>query len=257
MLNAHLVEKHSTLSPQLQRIAQYVLDHPTSVATSTIADLSDALGVQPSSFIRFSKAVGFKGFSEIQRIMKSAVRDLPVPDYFDRLRSSSASDAEPIGRFGQLAASSLGALPDQADIDRAAKILNQSRIIHIVGQRRAFGIASYLNYMLGQFEAPVNLMSFAGGMVDARKSIMGPQDCIIAISFPDYTSQAITSAKEAHEKGLKLISITDSVISPIAGIADVVLLTDPATDAGFRSAVGSMVTAQALAVTYGELKQKA
>ena len=69
MLNAHLVEKHSTLSPQLQRIAQYVLDHPTSVATSTIADLSDALGVQPSSFIRFSKAVGFKGFSEIQRIM--------------------------------------------------------------------------------------------------------------------------------------------------------------------------------------------
>ena len=77
----------------------------------------------------------------------------------------------------------------------------------------------------------------------------------MAMSFPNYTPSALEAAAQAKELGLPVIALTDSLVSPIAKHADVVLVTDQHTDAGFRSAVGSTVTAQALAVRYGELKR--
>ena len=253
-LPKHLIDAHPDLSPQLQRIAQFVLDHPSAVATQTISDLSDRLGVQPSSFVRLSKAIGFKGFSDVQRIVRARLREDSPGDYFARLKQNKHSADQAIGRFAKLAQSSLETLPAQAELDAAAGIMAGSRIIHIMGQRRAFGIASYLNYMLGQFDASVNLMAFIGGMQEARMSFMDASDCIVAISFPNYTSGAVGVLTSAKDAGLKVIALTDSLVSPIAQLADVTLLTDAQTDAGFRSAVGSTITAQALAVTYGELK---
>lgn len=250
-----LIHAHPTLSPQLQKIAQFVLDHPAQVALSTIADLSARLNVQPSSFIRFSKAIGFKGFSDVQRILKTEAQAEAPTSYFDRIRQQVADPTSNIGRFAQLAESSLTCLPSQHEIDAAAAIMVKAPTIHIMGHRRAFGVASYLNYMLGQFEARVNLLAFVGGMREARHSLIASGDCVVTITFPTYTNNTLDATQEAKDRGAKIIGISDSLVSPIAKFADTMLLTDPATDAGFRSPVGAMVTAQALAVTYGEMRQ--
>ena len=153
---------HPTLSPQLQKIAQFVLDHPAQVALSTIADRR-ASQRTANSFIRFSKAIG-SGISDVQRILKTEAQAEAPTSYFDRIRQQVADPTSNIGRFAQLAESSLTCLPSQHEIDAAAAIMVKAPTIHIMGHRRAFGVASYLNYMLGQFEARVNLLAFVGGM---------------------------------------------------------------------------------------------
>lgn len=251
-LRQTLLERHADLPPQLQIINQFVLDRPERAALMTIAEISAAIDVQPSSVIRFSKAVGYQGFSEIQKILRGALTEQAPENYFARL--SSQDDASDIARFRRLGEMSLAHLPSEEDIAKAAEIMAGARIIHILGNRRAYGVASYLSYLLTAFGAPVNQLDRIGNMTEAMLSTLQSDDTLIALSYPNYTPQSIEIVEEARKRGLRHVAITDSVVSPIAAGAEAVLITDQATDGGFRSAVGALVTVQALAAAYGRLK---
>ena len=64
-LRSALLARYDGLPAQLKIVAQYLIDKPNDAALMTIAALSEATGVQPSAFIRFSKAEGFKGYLNI------------------------------------------------------------------------------------------------------------------------------------------------------------------------------------------------
>ncbi|MEM1274176.1 MAG: MurR/RpiR family transcriptional regulator [Pseudomonadota bacterium] len=253
-LRTRLQGHHADLPPQLQIINRFVLDRPDRAALMTIAEISGEIGVQPSSVIRFSKAVGYQGFSEIQRILREALTLGTPSNYFDRLdrRNSDSSD---VARFRTLAEASLADLPADADLNRAARLMAEARIIHVLGFRRAYGIAAYLTYLLSGFGAAVNQLAARGNMTEAMTSTVTPDDVLVALSFPNYTPQTIETVDLCRDRGVRHIAITDSVVSPIAPAARALLLTDRGDDAGFRSGVGALVTVQALAAGYGRLCQ--
>ena len=250
-LQAQLADSHAGLSPQLQIINRFVLDWPDRAALMTIAEISEEIGVQPSSVIRFSKAVGFGGFSEIQRILRQNLTTGQAPNYFDRL--DPRSDGSDVTRFRRLAEASLADLPSDADVTRAATLMAEARIIHVMGYRRAYGIASHLTYLLSGFGASVNQLSPQGNMYEAMLSVITPDDILIAMSFPNYTPETIDAVQTARERGTRHVAITDSVVSPIAPGASVLLLTDRNDDAGFRSGAGALIATQALAAGYGRI----
>lgn len=246
---SNVVAAHDGLPPQLQIIAQFILDHPRKVALMTIADISTEIDVQPSAVIRFSKALGFTGFSEIQKILRTTLNETEPASYFARLDKDAQSGS--LERFASLAAQSLGQLPDEAQIDAAAHLLTEARTIHVVGMRRAFGIATLLTYMLGEFSAPVHLIAPTGDMVEATLSTVTHEDVMVAISFPNYRTQTISAAAKARRRGCTVIALTNSEVSPLAKEADHVLIVDQPTDGGFRSSAGSIVVTQAIAAAYG------
>ena len=61
---------YSDLPKQLQRIARFALDKPDELALGTVAVIAASADVQPSSVIRFSNALGFGGFSEMQQVFR-------------------------------------------------------------------------------------------------------------------------------------------------------------------------------------------
>ena len=251
-LRTRLTGSHSDLPPQLQIINRFVLDRPDQAALMTIAEISEEIGVQPSSVIRFSKAVGYQGFSEIQRILRRGLTSGPPRDYFDRLDTGGAQSTD-LARFRALAQASLSDLPAETDIARAAEIMARARIVHVLGFRRAYGIAAYLTYLLSGFGAPVNQLAARGNMSEAMLSVLAPEDVLIAMSFPNYTPETVETVKTARDRGTRHIAITDSHVSPIAPGASVLLLTDRDDDAGFRSGTGALITTQALAAGYGRI----
>lgn len=248
-LTASIAARHDELPPQLKKIARFVIDHPHRVALMTIADLASEAGVQPSAVIRFSKALGYSGYTELQRILRDALSIQFSASYRSRLQSGGGGT--PRSRAVSLARASLDTLPTDEEIGRAAEVLAGARLVHVVGMRRAFGVASYLAYNLSQFGAPVNHLTGVGAMPDVSASSLSGEDAMVAISFPEYRTETIDMASRAVEAGCPIVAITDSMVSPLARLADVVLLTDRETDGGFRSIAGSVVTAQALALEFG------
>ncbi len=258
-LRAGLIAQHGDLPPQLKRIAQFVLDHPQQAALMRISDMAKHLEVQPSAVIRFSKAVGFNGFSDIQRILKANLAETIPTSYFERLQDvPTAQDTQgALARFADLARQSLGNLPDQAAFDQAVDMLCAAETIHVLGLRRAFGVAAYFAYLLSGFDARVNQIEFLGHMNQASLSTVREGDVVFVISFPNYSIEVLEALSTAADRGAKTIALTDSEVSPVAQDADLVLITDKAVDGGFRSAVGSSVTTQALAIAYGQRASKA
>lgn len=70
-LRAAIAQRHAALPGRLQQVAEFVLDHPTDVALATVAEVAERTGVQPSAIVRFARALGFNGFTEMQQVFRS------------------------------------------------------------------------------------------------------------------------------------------------------------------------------------------
>ena len=83
--------------------------------------------------------------------------------------------------------------------------------------------------------------------------LIGPRDVLFVVSFSPYGEMTANLARQAHEMGVSIVSITDTTVSPVA--LDTTLLVTEEHLFGFRSLCATMNLAQYLAIEAG-LKRK-
>ena len=89
-LRAEIVRRYESLSPRLKQVAAYVLEHPNDVGLETLAVIADRSRVQPSTIVRFAKALGYGGASDMQRLFRDEILSYaPNPSYAERIRQSN------------------------------------------------------------------------------------------------------------------------------------------------------------------------
>ena len=92
-------------------------------------------------------------------------------------------------------------------------MLSRARLIHVVAQRRAFPVASYLTYLLSELDRPACLLDGAGGMLPQQERVITPGDVMVAISFQPYAPEVAGLAERVRAGGIPLIGITDGPLS--------------------------------------------
>jgi DNA-binding MurR/RpiR family transcriptional regulator len=259
-LKEAISEEYPRLSPQLQRIARFALEKPADLALGTVATIAKANEVQPSSMIRFANALGFSGFSQMQQVFQGHLveRSASYRERIDQMRrGAKTGDARGVGVLHQFvgdAVTELGRLEDNVredDMKAAVKLLAGAKTIHVLAQRRAFPVASYLSYALNQLELPVRLLDGLGGMLAEFSRGIGRGDVLLAASFRNYSPEVIDTARSCAQRGAKVIAITDSPLSPLKPAADVCFELGDDSELPFRSLVAPLCFAQALVVTTG------
>ena len=138
-----------------------------------------------------------------------------------------------------------------ADIKAAVKILAAAREIHVLAQRRAFPIASYLAYALNQLELNARLLDGLGGMLYGFASGIARGDALLVASFSHYSPEVIDIARASRERGVRVVAITDSALSPLKPVANVCFELGDDSKRPLRSLVGPLCLAQALVVSTG------
>ena len=255
-LRALLVARAERLPRRLTQVATYALENPDEIAFGTAAGVATAAGVQPSTLVRFSQALGYQGFSDLQEVFSAHLRER-VPSYDERLQQlrehgHAASKAGVLlDGFAEAAARSVAdfrAKADPAAVDRAVELLAAAETIYLAGLRRSFPITAYMAYALGKLGIRNILVDGVAGLGAEQVSFIGPRDAILAISFTPYASETVTLANSAKAKGAKVVSITDSIFSPIAPMADVWLEIVEANFEGFRSMAATLALAMTLSV---------
>jgi DNA-binding MurR/RpiR family transcriptional regulator len=262
-LEKAIIEQFPSLSKRLQQIASHALDNPSELALETIAAVSQRAGVQPSSLIRFAKVFGFSGYSDMQRVFRLRLTDA-MPDYKERLKSLNGAEVQ-----GE-DAKDVNALLEQfveADIvglrrlqqnkrlgtllDQSFKLITDSETVYVVAHRRSFPIACYLAYALSQMNVRNVLVDGVGGMFMQQVGHATNRDVIIAISSKAYSPDVAQVVREAKQRGVKVIAMTDSPLSPLAEHADVSLEVQQAAVGLFRSLAVTMTLAVTLIVGLG------
>ncbi len=260
-LREAIAAEYERLSKVLRRVATYALEHPNDMALETIAVIAGRAGVQPSSLIRFAQTFGYDGFSNMQWVFRARLRE-QTPSYADRIRGlrtrhSKNGRSAPraiIEEFANAAIVGLEHLKDNmapAQLDGAVQLLAKADIVHLLGQRRSFPVAAYLNYGLSHLGIRSCLIDSVGGMLEEQLRLVGKNDVLLAVSFKDYSPEVV-AAVEALAPRVPIIAMTDSALSPIARHATVSLEIREEEVEGFRSLSVQTCLALCLLVSLGE-----
>ena len=257
-LTAGISDAYPGLTRQLQQIARFVLDHPDDMALNTVAALSREAAVQPSSMIRFANALGFGGFSEMQQLFRNHLLSRSG-SYRERIAGirTSGNGTSPAAVLHQFVRQSIAglehletAIPATTQ-QTAIRILGKAARIHVLAQRRSFPVAYYLAYALNQLELRAHLIDSVGGLTREFGRNVGRDEALLAISFRNYSPDVIEMTSDCHKRGVPVIAVTDTPLSPLVRYASVCFQLGDDGGKPFRSLVEPMCLAQSLVVSLG------
>lgn len=259
-LQRAIVSGFPKFSKRLQQIAGYALDNPSDLALETIATVAQRAGVQPSSLIRFGKVLGFSGYSEMQRVFRRRLT-ASMPDYTERLRSLGGEYPKDTGslldEFVQADIVGLRSLLQQRQtgelVERAFHLIASAEIVYLVAHRRSFPVTCYLSYAMSQLNVRNVLVDGVGGMFFQQASHATARDVVVAVSTKTYSPDVVQVVRDAAVKGVPVIAITDSPLSPLVEHAKVSLEVQQPSVHLFRSLAVQMTLAITLVVGLGRL----
>jgi len=248
------------MSKQLQRIARFALEQPDPLALDTVAAIAKAAHVQPSSMIRFANALGYSGFTEMQQIFRGhlVARSATYRERIAEMRRNRTGNGDAAsGVLHQFVSESIDELGHLEEVvagsqfRAAVRLLAGARRIHVIAQRRAFPVAFYFAYALNRLELTAHLLDGVGGMLRELVRGIEPKDVLLAVSFRNYSPDVIEVAGGCHGRGVPVIAMTDSALSPLKPLARVAFELGDDSRRPFRSLVGPLCLAQALVVSTG------
>lgn len=246
-------ERYQSLSPVLQRAARYVMDNPKHMALNSMRSVASSAGLQSSTMHRLARELGFDGYESFRSVYRTwltedsnsfsqratALQKRSGNDEADNLiRELLHADG---AHLTQLTA------PDTlASIKNATDILSKARRIYIAGQRSLFPAAFYFNYACGMFMHNTRLLTGIAGTFsdDLREGCS--EDALLVFSYNPYARDSVSAVEFAHQQGMRIVSITDSTLSPIAKKSHALVIAPNKTPSLFPSVVPAMSIAQIL-----------
>ena len=250
-LQTEIQTRYDSLSKRLKQVAQYILDNSDSIVFDTVATIAEKADVPPSTLIRFAAEFGFSGFNEMKQIFRENLME-KTTNYTERLQLShkiaqSEGEESPediLTIFSQANSQALHQLAEQTtneQIYAAAKILKEANNIFIIGLKRSFSVACYLNYALHHLDCRAFLINGLGGMFDEQLSQVKEGDVVVAISFSPYAAETVNIMNTSAKKGVKQIAITDSQISPLLAFSDIAFVIKESLKISFHLSNGRFV----------------
>lgn len=259
-------DRFETFSKTNQRIGEYLIQNPNDVAVMSVNAIAESCDIHASSFVRFAQSLGFSGFKDLQTLFHKRL-STAAPGIDARLRALQSelaedSEEEASSTLKELVVRDVASLQDMLTavpsglIDQAVEIMDHADNVYLIGQLRSSPIVSLLDYILTMIGKPAVLLDENAGLATHRARLAGANDVMIAVSFRFYAEEVVTIVEEAKDRGVPIIAISDSSLSPLAKSADVLFAIPEYTYAFSRSLAAPMCLAQALGVALAARMQR-
>ena len=212
-------EKFPHMSKGHKAIAAFILEHYDQAAFMTAARLGRQLHVSESTVVRFASGIGYSGYPEMQAELAARVTSrLNAVERFgvkyagrsqsEVIESVLASDMENI----RATTESL----DAAAFDTAVDILLEAKTVYVIGIRSCAPLAEFLSFYLNMVRGGILLLKTTSlSEVFEQMLRVGREDAVIGIGFPRYSMRTLKALEFANDRNAKVITITDSVHSPM------------------------------------------
>jgi DNA-binding MurR/RpiR family transcriptional regulator len=219
-----------TLPTELQRGARWLCDHESEVALLSMRQQARDAGVSAPTMLRLARALGFADYASLRRPFQEA---LASGRLFGR-RASALQSAPAATRIGKLASEIVAAQTADlesvqtqntpAQLEAVAKAIAGARRVGFLGARSAFSIAFYFRYAYNLIATNGVLFDGLGGFLLDQSEALQRGDVLVAISQRPYSTPTVQAIAAANGRGVTLVALTDSVMSPLARNAKHTLL---------------------------------
>lgn len=249
------------LSKGHKKIAEYIAENYDKAAFMTASKLGEKVGVSESTVVRFASILGFKGYpelqKELQRMIKSKLTAVQRMEVSDSLVSDQNAVKKLMSADIELIRDTLENV-SQSDFNEAVSAINNASRIYILGVRSSAALANFMYFYLNPvFENVVLVDTTSAGEMFEQMFRIGKNDVCVALSFPRYSNQTINALRFIGDRGSKIIAITDSSESPIAKLADILLVAKSSMVSVVDSLVAplSLINALVASVTFSRREE--
>ena len=248
-LSAYIQERFDEFSRSQKDVARYIVDHLDEAAFLTAEELARRASTSSSTVVRFSQALGFEGYPELQQ---SAIEE-----YRNGGSNGEVTTSAPLFSFDHSEfEASLGA--DHANIEETAHSLTREQIeasvtalasahrVVIVGVDQMAFFASYLRHLLSLLDIRAEIVASTGGESLKRLGRIDEDTLLIALSAGRAHPLLLRAMKLGMHRRAKTLAISDATLSEIGEHADHTLYFSSNSPSFARSNTALMALIQAL-----------
>ena len=238
-----------------KQIARFILEHYDKAAFMTASRLGVTVGVSESTVVRFATELGYDGYPHLQRALQEMIRNKLTSVQRMEVAGDRMGGRDVLQTVLHADTDMIRVTLDEIDRDAfqgAVDALMGAKRIYILGVRSSSALASFLGFYFNLLFENVTLVH-TNSVSEIFEQVLrvGPGDVLFGISFPRYSKRTLSAMKYARDRGARVIALTDSQLSPLARVADHVLLARSDIASFVDSLVAPLSVINALIVAVG------
>lgn len=217
-------ERFSEFTPSDKKIANFILNNPKAITTSSSMKLAELIDTSQSAIIRFVQKIGYKSYTDLKvDIAKSKQNDDKLVE--SEVIAANDSVSEIIKKSKQNVISSIEktyALLDEKDIIKVIELIKNSENVYLAGIGSSGLICEDFLYKLQRAGKKVFYERDGHTNITLISNIR-ENDLLICISYTGLTKEILLASEYAKEKNAKIVSITKFTKGRLSSFSDVIL----------------------------------
>ena len=211
--------RYTSMSKSHKTIAGYIKEHYEQAVFMTAAKLGEELGISESTVVRFASGIGYDGYPEFQKALENWVKDKLSAVQKIGVKYGHSSQSEILSSV--LTADTEKIQDTIANLDAnafemAVSAILEAENVYVIGLRSCAPLADFLHFYLNMVRGNVRLLNTTSVSETFEQMIrIDEKDVIIGISFPRYSMRTLKALEFANDRNAKVISITDTIHSPM------------------------------------------
>jgi len=257
-LSAYIQARFDEFSRSQKDVAQYIVDHLDEVAFQTAEELARRANTSSSTVVRFSQALGFEGFPELQGSAREEYRRRHERGGNGRGGSRSAAIVEPLFSLDQnefetaIAADHVNVeetarKASRSDIEATIEAIASAGRVLIAGTDQMAFFASYLRHLLMLLDLRAEIVASPSQEAVSRLGRIDENTLVIGLSAGRPHPLVVRAMKLARHRKATTVAITDATLSEVAKLAKIRLYYSSNSPAYVRSHTALLSMIQALA----------
>jgi DNA-binding MurR/RpiR family transcriptional regulator len=253
-LSAYISSRFDEFSRSQKDVAQYVVDHLDEVAFHTAEELARRASTSSSTVVRFSQALGFEGFPELQEAAREEYRHVhrrfatsPSVETAAPLFSLDQSPFEQVVAADHVNLEETARKVSRSDVEAAIEAVAGAERILIAGTDQMAFFASYLRHLLMLLDVRAEIAASPSQEALSRLGRIDEGTLVIGLSAGRPHPLVVRAMKIARHRRAKTLAIVDATLSEVAKLSERTLYYSSNSPAFVRSHAGLLSLLQALA----------
>ena len=212
-------QNFAQMSKSHKKIASYIMDHYDTAVFMTAATLGKEIGISESTVVRFAAGLGYDGYPKFQKALEEWVKSKwnSLQQMGAKYGNSSQSEilTSVIRADMEKMEDTIHNL-DPAAFETAVSSILEAKHVYVIGLRSCEPLASFLSFYLSMIRGDVMQLKTTSTTELFEQMIrVSDEDVVIGISFPRYSMRTLKAMEFANDRQAKIITITDTIYSPM------------------------------------------
>ncbi|WP_263057918.1 MurR/RpiR family transcriptional regulator [Pectobacterium sp. F1-1] len=217
-IDERLRDRYGELSPQEQRVADFIFDHFDDLISYNSAELARLSGVSKATVSRLFKRLGYPSYRDMRDELRTLRQSgMPLADNRDAVQGNTL-----LARHYKQEMANLTQWINQIDPTQFGAViqaLTQAQRLCLIGLRNSYPVALHLRQQLLQIRQHVTLLAQPGQTLSEELVDLTAQDVVIMVAFRRRPRLIQPLLAQLQKRGVPVLLLCEPQASALMSLA--------------------------------------